>query len=115
MQDVWIFEFPTTSNEREQVLKLLKEKVNELEIFLSFHFKSEGAVVEEVKALPDSMTIKGDSGTLILEYELIHFNACLDIHETNVEKLVIQFEIDRSKELLKVKGPERLERGMDEI
>jgi hypothetical protein len=115
MQDVWIFDFPTTSNDREQVLQLLNEKVNELEIFLSFHFKSEGAVVEDVKAIPDSMTIRGDSGTLILEYELIHFNACLDILETNVEKMVLQFEIERSKELLKIKGPERLERGMDEI
>ncbi|GAA0877217.1 hypothetical protein GCM10009119_01850 [Algoriphagus jejuensis] len=115
MQETWTLDFPKTDALADQLIQTLQNAQKELGIFLSYYYKKEGAVTENVrlKGTPEF----GDKfqGNLTLDFDLVHFNACLAIHEQKREEMKLTFEIDQSDEKLKLVGPYWPERGMDEI
>jgi hypothetical protein len=115
MQEIWSFDFPKTASIPEQLVRKLEDEERELGIFLSYYYKKEGAVAEKVK-LKGKPEFKDElSGKLVLDFDLVHFNACLAIHEQKRGEIEITFEIDPVSEKLKLSGPYWPERGMDEI
>ena len=115
MQESWSFDFPKTDKSSDQLIETLDKEQKELGIFLSYYYKKEGALAEKVE-LKDKPRFKDElNGELVLNFDLVHFNACLAIHEQKREEIKIIFEIDPISEKLKLTGPYWPERGMDEI
>lgn len=115
MQETWTFDFPPTLNPKEDLKILLAEKERELGIFLSYYYKKEGAVAEKVILKYGPEFESKTTGTLILDFDLVHFNACLAIHEQAREEMKIRFEIDEANQKIKLTGPYWPSREMDEI
>lgn len=115
MQESWTFDFFPTSNTKEELEELLAEKEQELGIFLSYYYKKEGAVTEKVKLKSGPEFESITTGSMVLDFDLVHFNACLAIHEQVREEMKIKFEIDGHSQKLILTGPYWPERGMDEI
>ena len=115
MQETWSFDFPNTNSASEQLIQTLENQEKELGIFLSYYFKKEGAVAEKVRLKDEPEFTGALSGKLVLDFDLVHFNACLAIHEQKRDELKLTFEIDPSNEKLKLVGPYWPERGVDEI
>ncbi|MBN3519206.1 hypothetical protein JYB62_04260 [Algoriphagus lutimaris] len=117
MQEKWSFQIKKIDGKAlsSTISSVLEENQKDLGIFLSYYFKREGAVVEQVllKEVPDFYT--ENSGRLILEFDLVHFNACLAIHEQKREEMKVDFLIDPLTLKLTLKGPYWPERGMDDI
>lgn len=117
MQETWSFPLKETNIEISPsfISSVLSENQKDLGIFLSYYFKREGAVAEQVtlKKILDFHT--ENSGELILEFDLVHFNACLAIHEQKREEMKVEFLLDVSTHKLTLKGPLWPERGMDDI
>lgn len=115
MQESWTFDFPNTSEPSAQLDLLLKENAKELGIFLSYYYKKEGAVAEKVslKTKPEFKT--QTSGAFTLVFDLVHFNACLAIHEQAREEMTVTFEISPESEKIKLTGAYWPSREMDEI
>ncbi len=115
MQEYWTFNFPKTDDVEDQLIRTLDAERKELGIFLSYYYKKEGALAEKV-ALKGKPEFKDRySGKLILNFDLVHFNACLAIHEQAKEEMDITFEIDPQSEKLKLAGAYWPSREMDEI
>lgn len=115
MQETWTFDFSPTSNTKEELKELLAEKEQELGIFLSYYYKKEGAVTEKVKLKSGPEFESITTGSMVLDFDLVHFNACLAIHEQAREEMKIKFEIDEVNQKVRLVGPYWPERGMDEI
>ncbi|MFN3996379.1 hypothetical protein [Algoriphagus sp.] len=115
MQETWSFDFPTSKTPKEDLESLLKEKEKDLGIFLSYYYKKEGAVAEKVKLKPDLNFESETTGSFTLEFDLVHFNACLAIHDQAKEEMKMTFEIDPESEKIKLIGAYWPSREMDEI
>lgn len=116
MQETWKFEISKGNNNEDPerlIQKILKQKQKEMGFFLSYYFKSEGAVVENVEFIDHLQFSDSRKGKFKVEFDLIHHNACLNIHDQKKDKLDIVFEIDQDK--LQLIGPYWPERGQDEI
>ncbi|WP_245579254.1 hypothetical protein [Algoriphagus mannitolivorans] len=81
MQETWTFEFPKSQQTEEGLLQLLQIHQKELGIFLSYYYKKEGAVAENVALRGNPEFESNISGRMVLEFDLVHFNACLAIHD----------------------------------
>jgi hypothetical protein len=118
MQESWDFKIvrkKSEENPKSILMDVLKKEKKDLGIFLSYYFKMEGAVVENV-SLFENIDFKDRlKGSFKVEFDLVHHNACLNIHEENKEKLELQFEFDQNLESLTLIGPLRLEREPDDI
>lgn len=117
MQETWNFEVqqPKESNSEMAIRDLIKAKEKDLGIFLSYYFKKEGAIAEKV-SLGSEITFWTDyTGKFKLEFDLVHFNACLAINEQKRDLIEISFEFDSDFKNLMLTGPYWPERGMDEI
>ncbi|MEX2511612.1 MAG: hypothetical protein WD398_01790 [Cyclobacteriaceae bacterium] len=122
MQHQWEFNFETNDfNDTTQghlekkIIDLLKNEKQELGIFMSYYFRPDGAIAENVE-VPEKVTFHGEwKGSILFKFEKIHFNACLNIHEQDKEKMEIHFNIQSEKEKLVLTGPYWPERGPDEI
>ncbi|WP_296705790.1 hypothetical protein [Algoriphagus sp.] len=110
MQEKWIFKF-----KEENLEELLNKEEKDLGIFLSYYFKREGAVAEKVRLKRQAEYLTDFSGNLILEFDLVHFNACLAIHSQKREEMKVEFIIDKTQNQLTLIGPYWPERGNDEI
>jgi hypothetical protein len=115
MQETWSFAFPKTATISEQIVQILEAERKELGIFLSYYYRQDGAVAENVRLKGKPELKYKSSGRLVLDFDLVHFNACLAIHEQKREEIEITFELDAVAEVLKLTGPYWPERGMDEI
>jgi hypothetical protein len=115
MQENWTFDFPPTPNPKEDLENLLARKEQELGIFLSYYYKKEGAVAEKVKLKFGPEFESNTLGSMVLDFDLVHFNACLAIHEQAREEIKVRFEIDESNQKIKLIGPYWPSREMDEI
>ncbi|MFD2036136.1 hypothetical protein ACFSKL_15140 [Belliella marina] len=116
MQETWIFKLEPDENSKDvQVKRVLEKEQKDLGIFLSYYFKKEGAVTENVRLKGNVLFIDGLNGKFTLDFDLVHFNACLNIHDTNREEMQINFEISNDMTEIKLVGPYFPERGMDEI
>lgn len=117
MQEIWNFEVEEfkDSNSEKAIRDLILSKGKDLGIFLSYYFKKEGAIAEKV-TLGSPISFHSDhSGKFSLEFDLVHFNACLAILEQKRDLMEINFEFDSGFENLTLTGPYWPERGMDEI
>ncbi|MCL6258117.1 hypothetical protein M3O96_03405 [Aquiflexum sp. TKW24L] len=118
MQETW--KFPLSSQNQPKnpeffLKELLEANERDLGIFLSYYFKKEGAVAEKVKLKGEIEFINDLKGKLMLDFDLVHFNACLNIHEQKRDEMPIQFEFDLLFQNLSLTGPYWPEREMDEI
>lgn len=118
MQESWKFDLSVceeTVDLKEIISETLSEKALEMGIFLSYYYKKEGAVVENVKLVDNIEFTDTLKGKLSVVFDLIYFNACLNINEQGNEKMEIDFELEKDKRELILVGPYWPERGMDEI
>jgi hypothetical protein len=115
MQESWTFDFPFDTPSSEAWSWLIQTKQRELGIFLSYYYKRQGAVVEKVKMMTAPQLDSPDSGTLCLGFELVYFNACQDLHETQSEEMKLSFQFDPGKKLLNLVGAYWPSREPDEI
>ncbi|MEB2784136.1 hypothetical protein [Algoriphagus persicinus] len=114
MQETWTLSLPKSDQSiSDQIKRALTDNKKELGIFLSYYFKKEGALTEKVDLHSEINLKDQSSGDFELEFDLVHFNACLAIHEQKRDQIKITFEIEDHK--LTLKGPYWPERGMDEI
>lgn len=114
MQETWTLTLPKSKKPTaEEIKQVLTENEKDLGIFLSYYFKKEGALAEQVN-LGSEINFKDETaGDFELEFDLVHYNACLAIHEQKRDRIKITFEIEDDK--LNLKGPYWPEREMDEI
>ncbi|MBN7810891.1 hypothetical protein J0A68_07995 [Algoriphagus sp. H41] len=115
MQETWSFDFPKTESLPDQLTDILEREAKELGIFLSYYYKKEGALAEKVSLKGKPIFVDERKGKLVLDFDLVHFNACLAIHEQKREEMTVDFEIDPTHEKLKLVGPYWPSREMDEI
>ena len=118
MQESWKFKLsPSDGNISLEGLihKALLNYQKDMGIFLSYYYKKEGAVTENVQLNGTINFFEKYKGEFWVDFELIHYNACLNIHEQNKEKMKIRFEIDLNSKELILTGPYWPEREMDEI
>lgn len=113
MQESWTFEFPHTNVSQVSLEELFQAQQRELGIFLSYAFK--GAVVEQVRLVGCNSSKDGRSGTLQVAYTLIHFNACLDIHQQQEAKMTLEFSLDVTKKELLLRTEFVPSRHIDDI
>lgn len=114
MQETWKLTLPKPEVPSSEELKqVLAAHQNDLGIFLSYYFKKEGALAEKVDLGSEINFEDGRSGDFILEFDLVHFNACLAIHEQKRDHMKITFEIDGGQLILT--GSYWPEREMDDI
>ncbi|SEG12432.1 hypothetical protein [Algoriphagus boritolerans] len=115
MQESWTFDFSLTTYPKVDLEQLLSQKERELGIFLSYYYKKEGAVAEKVLLKSGPEFESKNTGFMTLDFDLVHFNACLAIHEQVREEMKISFEIDEENQKVVLTGPYWPERGLDEI
>ncbi|MFD2201207.1 hypothetical protein [Shivajiella indica] len=118
MQESWKFSIPNhlQSKELTDILQeLLEKNTKEMGIFLSYYFKKEGAVTENVKLSSDPFFSEKLKGTFFVSFDLVHYNACLNIHEQAKDQLRLNFEFDNDITQLQMTGPYWPEREMDDI
>ena len=115
MQETWTFDFLPTQNAKSDLRTLLSQKEKELGIFLSYYYKKDGAVAEKVKLKSGPEFESNTTGWLVLDFDLVYFNACLDINEQAREEMKITFEIDETNQKVKFTGAFWPSREMDEI
>lgn len=120
MQETWKFTNLDAPNGRNTSLtpwltNVLDQYSKEMGIFLSYYYRNEGAVVENVRLIPPDSDLTEMNGTISVSFQLIHFNACLNIHDTNPEQLILSYEISKHGTELTLIGPYWPERELDEI
>ena len=117
MQEKWNFEVsPAKDFISEKAIKdLILTKEKDLGIFLSYYFKREGAIAEKVSLGSEITFLTDYTGKFKLEFDLVHFNACLAINEQKRDLIEISFEFDSVFKNLTLISPYWPERGMDEI
>ena len=117
MQESWAFQLTDLNKKdfKSAVESTLKKEEKDLGIFLSFYFKKEGAVAEKVVLIDEPIFNSSNSGSLTLEFDLVHFNACLAIHEQKRDQMKVDFLIDENENKLTLTGPYWPERGVDDI
>lgn len=114
MQEIWTFDYslPLT---HQTLQEFLNSKSKELNIFLSYYYKKEGAVVEHVLLKHPPLFLDSVSGKITLAFELVFFNACLAINTQEKDEMEISFEFAPLTKQLKLAGAYWPDRGMDEI
>ena len=114
MQESWTFDFPFDTPSSEAWSWLVQTQQRDLGIFLSYYYKRQGAVVEKVQFKTTQLDSK-NSGTLCLSFELVYFNACQDLYETQAEEMKLSFQFDAAKKTLNLLGAYWPTREPDEI
>lgn len=117
MQEKWNFEIEHSKdlNSKKAIKDLIQSKEKDLGIFLSYYFKKEGAIAEKVTLGSEISLLSDRTGKFKLEFDLVHFNACLAIHEQKRDLMEISFEFDSDFKNITLTGPYWPEREMDEI
>lgn len=115
MQEYWSFELPNCTTLPEGLEAVMQQKQIELGVFLSYYYKREGAVVENVSQASELQFTSPISGTLTAAFDLIYFNACRDIHQQEREEMELQVHWDEEKRILRLQGEYWPTRDGDEI
>lgn len=119
MQETWKFVNLSAPEVGNGTLSLwLKEVLDnyskEMGIFLSYYYRKDGAVVEGVSLIPPSSELMEKTGSIAVSFQLVHFNACLNIHESNVETMSLSYEISEDGTELTLTGPYWPERDSED-
>ncbi|MDN3690371.1 hypothetical protein [Cyclobacterium jeungdonense] len=118
MQEKWVFDWKEQDkkdNLKESFDSLFSQKAKELGIFLSYYTRSEGAVAENVHLLEMEELLSPQEGLLWLGFQKVFYNACLNIDETDPDKMQVRYLINPSKGKLVLTGPDVPEREPDEL
>jgi hypothetical protein len=120
MQEKWTLENLNPPDDRSQDHSVWLEEVvlrhrKEMAIFLSYYFRKEGAVVENVRMIGSVQGVSGIEGTITVIFDVVFFNACLNINETTSDQLTLSYRLTDEKTALLLTGPYWPEREPDEI
>jgi hypothetical protein len=118
MQETWTIQLDRATDPSELIdilPELILKQRMELGIFLSYYYRKQGAVAEDVKLEGKLLESSPGKGSFILDYKVVHFNACLNIHDEARQKMQIEYEYDFDKLKVLLKGAYWPEREMDEI
>ena len=115
MQESWTFDFPFDRPSSDRWSWLILNQQRELGIFLSYYYKRQGAVVEKVQLKTAPQLDSQNSGTLCLSFELVYFNACQGLHQTQTEEMKLSFQFDADNKTLNLLGAYWPSREPDEI
>lgn len=118
MQETWEFKISQPiekSNFPLLLVSLFEKNTKELSIFLSFYFRKQGAVAENVVIFNSPVLMDEFSGLVKVKFDLVFFNACLNIYEKENDQMELSFKILPEDALIIIKGPYWPEREMDEI
>jgi hypothetical protein len=115
MQESWSFELPNCTTLPEGLEAVMQQKQIELGVFLSYYYKKEGAVVENVSQASEIQFTSPISGLLTVAFDLIYFNACRDIHQQERGEMEFQVTWDEEKKILRLQGEFWPTRDGDEI
>jgi len=116
MQENWTFDITEPVDDPiGAVRSIIVENQREMGIFLSYYYRKEGAVVENVNMNSEPIWNDEFHGKVMVDFDLIHYNACLNIHEQKKHSLELKYEIDPASTRITFMGPYWPERGQDEI
>lgn len=116
MQENWTFKITEPIEDYDGVVSsIIAEKQREMGIFLSYYYRKDGAVVENVFMSSDPIDDDEYHGKVMVDFDLIHYNACLNINESKKHFLELEYELDPDNYTISFKGPFLPERGQDEI
>ncbi|WP_114750265.1 hypothetical protein [Pleomorphovibrio marinus] len=116
MKESWTFNCHSATRDIESLLQhIFDTQSREIEIFLSYYFRPEGAVVEKVQLLNTPERASETEGHIQVGFRLVHFNACLNIHEEAPERMDLSYRYEPISNKLQLIGPEWHEREPDEI
>jgi hypothetical protein len=120
MQETWKFFNLDAPDKKKKVLtpwlqEVIDRNGREMGIYLSYYFRKEGAVAENIRLVPPTSDLTKRTGSISVSFQLVHFNACLNIHDTNLEQMVLSYEISKNGNELTLVGPNWPEREPDEL
>jgi len=118
MQEKWVFKSENIKDAkdfRSALSCVLKENKNELEIFLSLYAKLDGALAENVKLIEPIATPQLESGYISLAFNKSYYNACLNINESDLDKIKLAYNFKADEGQLTLTGPDIPEREPDDI
>ncbi len=118
MQEYWklnIIDSVSGNDPKSLLLQLMQDNAKNIGIFLSYYFKKQGAVVENVIVQGDPFFREENSGSIRVAFDLIFYNACLNIHEKEKDQMELDFDLQIPKSQIILRGPYWPEREMDEI
>ncbi|NHE57366.1 hypothetical protein [Cyclobacterium plantarum] len=118
MQENWVlsWEEPISEKEFKNALPLIfEQKRKELAIFLSLYTKTEGAIAENIRLLSWEASVSIIKGSLWLGFNKVFYNACLNINETDQDKMKIDYEANSPVTKIILSGPYIPEREPDDI
>ncbi len=118
MQETWEFDFqPSNGLPVDAALKeIMEKKSKEVGIYLSYYYRPEGGLVEQVKQQGDIEFTGPAAGSLKVSFYVIYYNACLNIHsEDNRDEMTLRFEIDPAQQKIRFTGPHWPQREPDEL
>ena len=115
MQESWSFELPNCTTLPEGLEAVMQQKQIEFGVFLSYYYKKEGAVVENVSQASEIQFTSPISGSLTVAFDLIYFNACRDIHQQESGEMELQVHWDEEKRVLRLQGEYWPTRDGDDI
>src|SRR5690554_5131298 len=121
MQEFWEFDVDQPINDRsgplnaELIKELVKKNTKDMAIYLSYYYRGEGGLVEQVEWADELYFENPSSGNFKVTYDVVYFNACLDIHTGNKNDMLISFHLDKVQGKLRLSGPHWPERGPDEL
>ncbi|WP_339924591.1 hypothetical protein [uncultured Cyclobacterium sp.] len=118
MQEKWVFKsenIKKTVDFKAALTSVLRENMNELEIFISLYTKLDGALAENIQLLDPLKAPLQESGFISLGFNKHFYNACLNINEADLDtiKLAYNFNVDEGQLILT--GPDIPEREPDDI
>ncbi len=119
MQETWKIKLMELATDRSPdseawLRQVFQDRRAEIGIFLSYYYRSEGAVVENV-SLQSHCAETVTEGNLIVRFDLVHYNACLNIHEQGKEAMELRYQIFPSQGEILLTGPYWPEREPDEM
>ncbi len=121
MQETWKFHIKDLGPKAGQkdwetaIRQALKDEKKEVGIFLSYFFRPDRAVVEDVELVNGMNFETPTSGSFKVKFKLIFYDACLNIHEKERDTLELSFTLDPQNHQLTLISPFVPERGMDDI
>lgn len=118
MQEKWVFKSESVKNAdniNTALSCVFNEKKNELEIFLSLYTKLDGALAENIQLVDPIVSPEQHTGSLILSFNKIFYNACLNINETDLDKIKLTYEFKPENGHLVLVGPDIPEREVEDL
>ncbi|EPR70929.1 hypothetical protein [Cyclobacterium qasimii] len=118
MQEKWVFKSENIKKAEDfesAFSSVLKENMNELEIFLSLYTKLDGALAENIHLLEPLKAPLQASGFISLGFNKSFYNACLNINEADLDKIKLAYNFNVDEGQLILTGPDIPEREPDDL